>query len=211
VVEAWRAHAAAVESLSIYGDAQLTLTEGGEAEVLRGTRVSREFFDTLGVAMLFGRGFAAGEDGTPRTNVIVLSHAVWSRRFAADPRVIGRNLRMDQGTYQVIGVLPADFQPLRMSNPAESPQFFATAPPGPNRAIARLKPGVTPAQARAELTSILRNLAPGQSETTPRTPIVRLEPLLDNLVGPIRKRCGSSWAPSGSCSSSPAPTPPACN
>jgi putative ABC transport system permease protein len=187
LVEEWRTRAAAVESLSIYGDAQLTLVDGGEAEVLRGTRVSREFFDTLGVTMLFGRGFAIGEDGTPRANLIVLSHALWSRRFAADPGVIGRTLRMDGGGYQVIGVLPADFQPLRMSNPAESPQFFAPAPPGPNRVIARLKPGVTPAQARAELASILRNLAPGQSETGPRTPTVHVEPLLDSLVGPIRE------------------------
>jgi predicted permease len=187
VVEEWRTRAAAVESLSIYGDAQLTLADGGEAEVLRGTRGSQEFFDTLGVTMLFGRGFAAGEDGTPRANVIVLSHALWSRRFAADPGVIGRTLRMDGGGYQVIGVLPADFQPLRMSNPAESPQFFAPAPPGPNRVIARLKPGVTPAQARAELASILRNIAPGASETGPRTPAVHVEPLLDDLVGPIRE------------------------
>jgi putative ABC transport system permease protein len=184
IADEWRTRAGAFESFSIYDDAQLTLAEGGETEVLRGTRVSQEFFETLGVTMLFGRGFAAGEDRAPRANFIVLSHDLWSRRFNADPSIIGRTLRMGQGTYQVVGVLPADFQPLRMSNPAESPQFFALGPPGPLRMIARLKRGVTPAHARAELESIVRETAPTQSQ---RPVTVHLELLLDELVGPIRE------------------------
>jgi predicted permease len=182
--EAWRLHATSLESLAIYGDAQQTMTEGDDAEVLRGARVSYEFFDTLGVRMLFGRGFDVGEDRPSGPNAIVLTHDLWSRRFGADPRVIGRMLRMDAGRYQVVGVLPADFQALRMSNPAESPQFFAPGLPGPNRVIARLKPGVTPAQARAELTAIVRETALDRS---PQPPQVVLKPLLDDLVGPIRE------------------------
>jgi putative ABC transport system permease protein len=190
IVDEWRRLALSFAGISAYDDAQLTLTDSGDAEVLRGTRVSQEFFDTLGVRMLLGRGFAAGEDRTPRANVIVLTHDLWSRRFAADPRVIGRTLRMDQGTYQVIGVLPADFQPLRMTNPAESPQFFAPADyeaGGAHRVIARLEPDVTTAQARAELTNILRDVVPDQSKAGLPTPPVHVEPLLDALVGPIRE------------------------
>ena len=208
-VDDWRLHATALESLSIYGDAQLTLTDNGEAEVLRGTRVSREFFDTLGVTMLYGRGFAAGEDATPRADLIVLTHDLWSRRFAADPRVIGRTLRMDQGTYQVIGVLPADFQPLRMSNPGRVAAVLCPRP-------ARAEPGDRPAEAGRHGGAGARGAA-RRSSATPRSPD-RHRPRASTSSrcstiwsGRSGKPCGSSWAPSRSCCSSPAPIPPACS
>jgi hypothetical protein len=96
----------------------------GEAEVLRGLRVNYDFFETLVVKMALGRSFGADEDRWPRGKVLILSHTLWVRRFDSDPRIIGRILQLGGEPYRVIGVLPGDFHPLRMSNPAERPQIL---------------------------------------------------------------------------------------
>ena len=120
----WRIRTQSLENIALYGDGQRTLIENGESEILRGMRVSQDFFETLGVTPLLGRSFLAGEDRWPRANVVILSHGLWKRRFGGDPNIIGRTLNLSTETYRVIGVLPPDFYPLRMSNPAEKPEIF---------------------------------------------------------------------------------------
>jgi putative ABC transport system permease protein len=80
------------ENIALYGDGQRTLIENGESEILRGMRVSHDFFETLGVDPLLGRRFLAADDGWPRANVVILSHGLWKRRFGGDPNIIGRTL-----------------------------------------------------------------------------------------------------------------------
>jgi putative ABC transport system permease protein len=191
-----RTRARSFESISQYGDAQRTLIENGEAEVLRGTRVNYDFFATLGVKMFRGRTFFATEDRWPRGDVVILTHGLWRRRFNEDPGVIGRTLSLGGESYQVIGVLPPDFHPLRMSNPAEKPEIFMPAGYNPaafnacrscfgTTAIARLKAGVNLDAARAEVDSIMRDLAREYPADFARY-TARLEPLQDRLVGPIQ-------------------------
>ena len=100
------------------------LIEDGEAEVLRGQRVSANFFDSLGIRAEIGRTFVADDRLPGGNNVIILSHALWQTRFAGDPHIIGRQLHLSGRLIRVIGVLPAAFHPMHMSNPGEIPQVF---------------------------------------------------------------------------------------
>jgi putative ABC transport system permease protein len=197
----WTAHelrtrTQSIESISLYGDAQRTLVDNGEAEVLRGLRVNHEFFETLGVTMALGRSFVAAEDNWPRANVVILNHALWVRRFGSDPRIVGRVLQLTGEPYLVIGVLPRDFQPLRMSNPAEKPQIFMPLGYDPRstalcrscldaRAIARLRPGIAVAATRAELNHIMREIAGEYPADFAPGASIHIEPLRDRLIAPI--------------------------
>jgi putative ABC transport system permease protein len=196
IANEWRTRAQAFDSISLYGDCHRILVENGEAEVLRGMEVNHEFFETLGVNMLLGRSFQAAEDGRPRADVIILSHTLWKRHFGANPHIIGRILKLSTESYRVIGVLPPDTYPLRMSNPAEKPEIFiplgydshaAEACRNCNGGIAfgRLKPGVGVDQARAELNGIMREIVREHPSDFARGTEVLVEPMRDHLVGPI--------------------------
>jgi putative ABC transport system permease protein len=190
VANEWRARTRSFESISLYGDGQRTLVERSEAEVLRGMRVSHDFFETLGVKMFLGRSFLAGEDGWPRAKVALLSHGLWTRRFGRDPHIVGRVLELSTQAYRVIGVLPPDFYPLRMSNPAEKPEIFMPLGEDPQgfggNAIGRLKRGVAVDAARRELTGVMRELALEHPADFARDTPVRVEPLQDRLIGSIQ-------------------------
>jgi putative ABC transport system permease protein len=185
-----RARTRLFESIALYTDGQRTLIENGEAEVLRGMRISHDFFETLGVKMLLGRSILAGEDRWPRNNVVILSHGLWARRFGRDPNVVGRALNLSTESYRVIGVLPPNFYPLRMSNPAEKPEIFMPLGEDPRgfggNAIGRLKAGVGVEQARVELNSLMREIARDYPAEYARETSVQAEPLRDRLIGPIR-------------------------
>jgi putative ABC transport system permease protein len=177
-----------LESLSVYADGQLTLRDRDEVDVLRGMRVSPDFFDTLGVTVLSGRPFLPDEDRTPQSNVIILTYDLWMRRFDGDPNTVGRVLTLSSEPYRVIGILPSDFHPLRMTNPAEIPQFFALAGEGyTGRIIARMKSSITSRQANAELGTVIRDVARDYpAEYRPDTTL-RVRPLLDDLTAPLRQ------------------------
>ena len=192
----WRTRSGSFESVSLYGDGQRVLIENDRAEVLRGMRVSHDFFKTLGVKLLLGRGFLAEDDGSPRNNVIILSYGLWVRRFGGDPHIIGRALNLSTEMYRVIGVLPPDFYPVRMSNPAERPAIFMPLGYDPREAstcrtcfggsaIGRLKPGVDIRQASAELNSIMREIVRENPAEFPRDTSVLIEPLRNRVIGSI--------------------------
>src|SRR5262245_22300912 len=145
----------------------------GQPERVWGSLVSGNFFDVLGVRAAMGRTFAPDEDRTPGTHpVVVISHRLWQRRFAADPFLIGKTIRLNQRDFTVIGVAPAGFNgswvglafdlwtPLMMT-----PQLL-TVPDKLDRrgmqwlsVIGRLKDGVTFEQAQANTQSIAGRLA----------------------------------------------------
>ena len=201
-ISPWTAHELAmrsrtVENISIYGDGQRILAEGGRAEMLRGLRTNFGFFVALGVQPMLGRAFVPDDDRWPRKNVVILSCSLWQRRFGGDPGVIGRVLQLTDEAYRVIGVLPPDFHPLRMSNPAETPEIYMPAGYDADhevsckaciagRAIARLKPGARIGAASKEINGIVRDLVGKYPSEFPRDGSIRLEPLRDQLVGPVR-------------------------
>jgi putative ABC transport system permease protein len=192
----WRTRSRAFESLSTYTDAQLTLAENGDAEIVRGMRVGDGFFDSLGVRMLLGRAFLAEENRSPRADAAILTYGLWTRRFGGDPRIVGRLVRFADGAYRVVGVLREDFHPLRMTNAAELPQIFMPQGYDPEqaracrgcaglRAIGRLNASVTAGQARTELNGIMRDLVREYPADHGRDTSVQVEPLRDQLIGPI--------------------------
>jgi putative ABC transport system permease protein len=146
-----------------------TLVISGEAERVPAMRVSASFFSMLGVRPALGRDFRADDDHPDRWRVLMISDGLWRRRFSADPAVIGRTVRMNDRDYQIVGVLPADFEPLisaRFYKAAEmwAPLGYASTLPDGCRscqhlkAIGRLRAGVPAVTALGELNAIRRQL-----------------------------------------------------
>jgi predicted permease len=178
------------------GQQDLTLSGGAEPEVLRGARVSATFLRILDVDPLRGRGFRPEEDAPGGPPVVMIGAEIWQRRFAGDPQIIGKAVTLDATPYLVIGVLPPRFQfpfpgvDLWLTAPSESPGVPARV-----RALSpvlnvfgRLKPGVTLAQANAELQVIRRRYAlahPSMLDAKPKTPL-EVTPMKDNLVTGVR-------------------------
>jgi putative ABC transport system permease protein len=165
----WQEQSRSFEEMALVEVGTGTVTGGGEPEQVVGLRVTTNLLTMLGARTVLGRGFTAAEGaGQARYPVAVLTNGYWKRRFASDQHVIGKTFIMNSEPYTVIGVLAPDFwQPL----PAD---MFVPWPIAELRAksrlehdfgvIARLKPGVTIAQAQAELSAIARRI----NEKTPR-------------------------------------------
>jgi putative ABC transport system permease protein len=86
------------------------LTGTGMPERLTGQRVGAEYFRTIGIAPLIGRDFTAEDDVPNGPNVVILSNALWRRRFAGDRDIIGRSIRLNDADFQVVGVMPPEFE-----------------------------------------------------------------------------------------------------
>src|SRR5580698_6817164 len=159
----WQRQSQSFEDMALLEVGTGTLTGGGEPEQVVGLRVTTNFLSMLGARTVLGRGFTAAEgDGQARYPVAVLANGYWKRRFASDPRVIGRTFIMNSEPYTVIGVLAPDFYhplPTDLYVPWPIAQLRAKARVDHDfGVIARLKPGVTLAQAQAELSTIARRI-----------------------------------------------------
>jgi putative ABC transport system permease protein len=191
----WQQRTAAFEHLSIFSDFGVRFLLHERVEGLRGMRVSAGFFDTLGVPMYLGRPFQPDADMRHLTDELVLTYGAWRDLFGGDAAVVGRTIPTVGGSAVIVGVLPADFQPLHMSNPAELPRVFApvgslpdphgcrAAPCRRVRAIGRLKPGVTSGAAQAALRATMPTLMREYPGEYAADASVRVTPLRDHLVG----------------------------
>lgn len=150
----WRTGQQLFDSLAVWNERNLNLSDGSSAERILGVAVSHEFADVLRVHPAIGRMFTADEDTPNGPAVAVVSHALWQERFGGDPAVLGRTLKLNGRVHEIIGVLPphADAYPGGMrlwvplqGDPAQEGQSYSF------NGIGRLKPGVTPAQAEADL------------------------------------------------------------
>ena len=138
----------------------------GQPEALRSAAVSPNYFRVLGVSTLLGRSFADGEDQPGRDHVAILGYNVWVRRFAADPNVVGRSVRLNREDYTVIGVMPKSFQLLGFIPQLWTPLVLSpadqTAAARKDRSLylfGRLKPGVSIEKARAEFVTFAQRAA----------------------------------------------------
>jgi len=195
---AWSKHCSSFEEMTMYMPAsEYTLTGVGDAERLNGVRASWTYLRTLGVAPQLGRDISAEEDIPGGPSVVLVSDSLWRRRFSADPGVLGRSITLDGNLYTIAGVLPAGFEfpesrrsdllvPFKVPDMEISPEprWFV-------RIIARLKPGVTPRAAAAEVDAIARPIR----EKFPDNGLfkmlagahARVQLLHDKLVGDVRK------------------------
>ena len=144
---------------------QPTMIGDAEPERLTGQRVSAGYFRALGVTPILGRDFQPSDDRPDGPRVAILSDALWRRRLGADGSVIGKELTLDDKTFEVIGVMPGRFENvLAASAEIWAPLQYSTSltPDGREwghhlRMIARLRPGVGLDRARSELDVIARS------------------------------------------------------
>ena len=137
------------------------LTSTGRPEALRASAVSPNYFRVLGVSPQFGRIFAEAEDQAGHEHVVILSHELWERRFGSDTSLVGGAIRLNRENYTVIGVMPANFRLMGFVPQLWIPLVLKagdqTEAARKDRSLtlyARLKPGVTVAQARAEMVTL---------------------------------------------------------
>jgi predicted permease len=162
----WRAQAQSYESMAGVRNTVVTLSGSGEPERLAAQMTTANLFSTLGINVTEGRSFSPEEDKAGGPNVALISYSLWQRRFAGAQDAIGRSLTLDDKPYTIVGVLPQDYQVLLQVPDVVLPfEPWAKTLPD-DRAwhpgifpIARLKPGVSLAQARSELTGIAQALA----------------------------------------------------
>jgi predicted permease len=197
----WRNQNQVFEQMAAMFAPRINLTGGGEPESVFGLRTSASLFPLLGARFTLGRAFLPEEDRAGTDRVVVISHGLWQRRYAADPKLIGQKITLDNEAYTVIGVTAPDFQfPRRGEVPANFgaatkadlylPIAFTPVNMNDRRnnyltVIARLKPGVSVGQASAEMNAIARRL----TEQYPQTNTdkgVRLAPLQQQAVGKAR-------------------------
>lgn len=197
----WRRQCRSFERLSAVGGLTLNLTGSGEPERIEGARVSADFFKTLGVQPALGRDFLDEEDAPGRERVVILTDSLWRRRFGAEPGLVGRTVSLDGLPHTVAGILPASFRfPERSglagrSSGARTEIFKPIAftkgdlePPFGDfnyGAVARLRPGVTPQQAVAEMNPIEESFAKMIPDKLELKAV--LTPLQEEAVGQVAR------------------------
>jgi putative ABC transport system permease protein len=192
----WRERSRSFERMVVIRSWGGVLTGQGEPEVIRGLRVSADYFKLLAAPPALGRDFRVEEDRPDTRFVVVISHALWQRRFNSDPQVVGKQLILNDQPFTIVGVMPPGFTDLLAAN------FFGAAevwaPVGYDitqpfacrscqhlKAIARLKPDVTLAQARAEMGAIM-NVMAREHPKDYATPAIGVARLQDQFTGAIR-------------------------
>ncbi len=161
-IEEMRPHASAFASMVVIGRESVAISEPGHpAERLLAANVSSGFQDTFGVAPMLGRGFARDEYLPGANAVVLLSHAFWLQRFGGDRNILGRTIRLDGTTVEIVGVMPPDFdyRPLWGGAAYWRPLDFTPEQREwrDNRqftVIGRLRPQTPPAHAEAALATL---------------------------------------------------------
>lgn len=158
----WRAQNNSFEQIGLYRWWSTNLTGIQPPERVQGFLVSANFFDVVGMKPMIGRGFTADEDQPGKAPVAVLTYALWQRRFGGDPNIAGKTIALNGITRTVIGVLPRDFNypsgaevlaPLTIT-----PELAQNRENHGYLAIGRLKKGISPASAQADLDTIAKRL-----------------------------------------------------
>ena len=180
-----------LEAIAAFTGASPTLTGYGDPQRLNAAVVSERFGEVLGVQPARGRHFRPEEHVFGSRRVAMLTYGFWQQRFGGDPAIVGRTIRLDGELHEVIGVLPA----VSFQYPQAKQELWLPLIPEPGSwqsspdsnwlaAVARLRPGVTLAQAQAEMNTITRRLVETYHLEGERE--VELVPLQDTVVGPIR-------------------------
>ena len=185
----WREETSVFESVAV-GLANAAILTDGDVEQVSAGVVSPSYFDVLGVRPALGRVFTAAEEDPNAPRTVVLSDALWKRRFGAARDVIGRTIRINDTPHEVIGVLPPGFQPPIVAPRAQLWQALRVNPASAPReaiilqAFGKLRSGVTVPQAASHMDQVAARAERLHAED--RNAGVRIEPLHERLVGPAR-------------------------
>lgn len=193
----WKDRNKSLEHLAVYTDWQPTITDRNQFELTSGIRVSHEFFSVLGIQPRLGQDFSAGEDH-PGENLVIISNPFWQKYFNSKSDVIGSTISLNGRPYTILGVLPDNFVATGFeADNGTVPDLWAllgydrSLPDACRscrhlRAIARLRPSVSPEQAQAELAAIEIDLARQFPTDYPSHPGAVVKSLQDKLVQGVR-------------------------
>jgi putative ABC transport system permease protein len=185
----WQSQSHSFEEMAAYGGATFNMGGKERPEAIQAAAVAAGFFSILRVHPVLGRTFLREEDRPGQGHVVVLGNALWRDRFGADPRVIGRNIVLNNETYKVIGVMPP-----KLKFPDWAQLWVPLAWTNEKRAvrsnhnygvIGRLKSGVDIRSAKTELSAIsarLEQLYPEDDKGWGATML----PLREQIVGDVR-------------------------
>jgi putative ABC transport system permease protein len=188
----WHAMNKVFDSMAPYRSNSMILTGQGDAENVQVRQITSSFVPTLRVQPILGRALTADDDKVGAPPVVILSDGFWAQKFARDPNVVGKTLELDSQLYSIIGVLPSSefhgtwrrfqlFTSLWRLEDVLGGEQHRDDHPG-IFAIARMKPGVTLAQAAADMTNVADRLAKQYPDTN-RDHFVAMQPLLTAVVG----------------------------
>jgi predicted permease len=185
----WKQKNSTFQDIAASYDNEVTLTGTGNPHFLIGYDFSANYFSILGVAPELGRTFTAEEDRPGAPKVVVLSDKLWRSTFQADPAILGKPITLDGEPYDVIGVMPRGFDyppdvqlwmPIALPDSAASDYQHHYV-----RVMGRLKPGVSVAQAQAQMTTLALQIA-AEQPTTDAGNGVNITPLRRQLAGDIQ-------------------------
>jgi putative ABC transport system permease protein len=191
----WRQQAQSFQTIAGFANTTAILTgDGGEPERLPGGAVLGDFFTVLGVEPALGRKFLPEEGEQGKNRVVILSQELWQRRFGGDPKIIGQQITVNGNPNTIVGVLPAGFQD-PMPAARKKVQLWLPLPVTDGmrnsrrgdflNVVARLKPGVSLDQARAEMKGIASRLEKQYPDTNASWGVI-VEQLHETLTGDIR-------------------------
>jgi putative ABC transport system permease protein len=192
-----RAQNTVFERISTYRSGDYIMTGHGEPARLQGAVVTADLLPLLGVQPMLGRSFLPDEDKPSETGrVVILSHKLFQQRFNGDPSILNQAITLEGIKFTVVGVMPPSFEFPIQNDPVELWTTIAGDASGAEpvtgqrgahflRVIGRLKSGVSPEQAQAELTAIGSRLEQQYPDTNTRRSL-RMESALTALVGDIR-------------------------
>jgi putative ABC transport system permease protein len=189
-------------SSAVYRDGTYALTSEEGATSVHGVKASAEFFDVLGIKPKMGRAFVRDDEqagGGQGGFKVIISDDFWKKHFGGDPNVIGHTVTLDRRPHTVIGVMPAGFQFPIQNDPTDfyvSIAEDAAYPDGSQpqtkqrgshslQAVARLKPGVTVAQAQSDLSTIAEALAKQYPDSNTHFGVL-VKPLREDMIGDVR-------------------------
>jgi predicted permease len=191
----WRRANTVFSGLAVSRNTSFIAASRGAPDQVTGAYVSSEFLPLLGIHPLLGRGFATGEDEVGAAPVVLIGAGMWQRRFGSSNDVLGTTLTLDGRPYTIVGVVPGF--PLSASNLPRAAEVYVPIGQWANdlllsrgaglgiHGIAKLKPGVTVAQARADMDAVTRSLAETYPEANKGVGAA-LVPLKEQVVGPVR-------------------------
>ncbi len=191
----WRARNRSLSGIASYSGKNMTLTGDGHAQQLGVYVVSSNLFQVLGVAPMLGRDFRRDEEQADN-RAVMLSYPLWLSRFGGERNVVGLQVTLDGKRYTIAGVMPKGFL-FPGDTGVEAWTTIATDAEGTSPAtkqrgfdslevIGRLKPGVSIAQANADLSSVARGLAAQYPDSNKWYTTARLVPQLESEVGKTR-------------------------
>jgi predicted permease len=155
----YRRHNQVFEDMALFQERRANLTEAGAPEVVEAAVTTHGYFSTIGAGFPQGRAYTADEDKPDAARVTVVSHRLWTRRYGADPALVGRTIRIDGEATEVVGVAPSWLDQAGSPDLWVPARFDADNPPSGSfgwNAIGRLRAGVRPDQAAIHLEPLVR-------------------------------------------------------